>query len=209
MNDDLAGKARARRFDRVSVVLAILTVLFVGWTAWLRFRPTPRPATLAVGAALPPLKLIELETAQPLLLLGTKGNVTWIIFWSASSATGKECMENLEPVWKRLKAHRRFSMMTAAVFTDPPEQVKAALQGVHATIPGYRAGAEVLRRFGIDSAEPPLQVLVDGDGRIAALVRGGSAETIHRLATQAEHWLDEMDPLGPTRFAASGSPGTP
>ena len=65
----------SRRMDRVSVFLALATLEIVGWTAWMRFAPSPRPDPPAVGSALPPLPLIDLETSGPLILLGLKGKV--------------------------------------------------------------------------------------------------------------------------------------
>ena len=161
----------SHRLDRVSVLLALVTLVLVGWTAWLRFSPATRPEPPAVGLALPPLRLLDLETAEPLVLLGVKGKVTWIVFWSAGSPSGKASLSKLEGVWKRLESHRRFTMVTAATNSDQPERVRAALAEIHATVPAYLAGPETLRRFGAELADPPLHLLVDGEGRIAALVR--------------------------------------
>ena len=62
-------------------------------------------------------------------------------------------------------------MVTAAINSDQPERVRAALAEIHVTVPAYLAGPETLRRFGAELADPPLHLLVDGEGRIAALVR--------------------------------------
>ncbi|MBV8127335.1 MAG: hypothetical protein JO114_06660 [Planctomycetaceae bacterium] len=51
----------------MSVLLALVTLVLVGWTAWLRFGPASRPEPPAVGLALPPLRLLDLETAEPLV----------------------------------------------------------------------------------------------------------------------------------------------
>ena len=48
----------SHRLDRVSVLLALVTLVLVGWTAWLRFGPASRPEPPAVGLALPPLRLL-------------------------------------------------------------------------------------------------------------------------------------------------------
>jgi len=186
----------SHRLARVSVLSALVTLVLVGWTAWLRFDPASRPEPPAVGLALPPLRLLDLETAEPLVLLGAKGKVTWIVFWSAGSPSGRASLSKLEGVWKRLKSHRRFTMVTAAINSDQPERVRAALAEIHATVPAYLAGPETLRRFGAELADPPLHLLVDGEGRIAALVRGAGQDAINRLAAQVQSWLEEMDPLG-------------
>ena len=50
-------------------------------------------------------------------------------------------------------------------------------------------------------------LLIDAQGRIAALARGEGQETINRLAAQVQSWLEEMDPLGKTRFAKTNPAG--
>ncbi|MGA2702990.1 MAG: hypothetical protein ABSH35_18085 [Isosphaeraceae bacterium] len=201
------GNSPSRRLDRVSVLLALVTLVLVAWTAWLRFGPASRPEPPAVGQALPPLRLLDVETAEPLVLLGAKGKVSWIVFWSAGSPSGRAGLSQLEGVWKRLKAHRRLTMVTAAVNSDQPERVRAALAEIHAAVPAYLAGPETLRRFGAELADPPLHLLVDGEGQIAALVRGAGQDTFNRLETQVQRWLEEMDPLGNTRFARTNPAG--
>lgn len=200
-------KASSGRLDRVSVLLALVTLVLVGWTAWLRFGPASRPEPPAVGQALPPLRLLDLQTAEPLVLLGAKGKVTWIVFWSAGSPAGRASLSKIEGVWRRLKSHRRFTMVTAAADSDQPQRVRAALAEIHAAVPAYLAGPETLRRFGAELADPPLHLLVDGDGRIAALVRGPGQDTINRLAAQVQRWLEEMDPQGNTLFARTNPAG--
>jgi hypothetical protein len=201
------NESTSRRLDRVSVLLALVTLVLVGWTAWLGFGPASRPEPPAVGLTLPPLRLLDLEAAEPLVLLGAKGKVTWIVFWSAGSPSGRASLSKLEGVWKRLKPHRRFTMVTAAIDLDQPERVRAALAEIHATVPAYLAGPETLRRLGGELADPPLHLLVDGEGRISALVRGAGQDTINRLAAQVQRWLEEMDPLGNTRFAKTSPAG--
>jgi len=98
-------------------------------------------------------------------------------------------------------------MVTAAVNSDQPERVRAALAEIHAAVPAYLAGPETLRRFGAELADPPLHLLVDGEGQIAALVRGAGQDTINRLAAQVQRWLEEMDPLGNARFAKTNAEG--
>jgi hypothetical protein len=46
--------------------------------------------------------------------------------------------------------------------------------------------------------------LIDADGRIIALAHGDGRKTIQRIAEQARCRLDELDSLGPTRFASRG-----
>ena len=149
------GSLPTRRLDRVSVLLAIITIVLVGWTAWLRFGPGARPQPPAIGQALPPLRLLDITTAEPLVLLGSKGKVTWVVFWSAASRSGITGLANLEPVWKRLKSHRRLTLVTVATNSDQPDRVRAALVEIHATMPAYLASPETLRRIGLERVDPP------------------------------------------------------
>ena len=74
--------------------------------------------------------------------------------------------------------------------------MKAALSRNHATLPVYLAGPETCRRFGPGPADPPLHLVSNAEGRIAAIARGGGEGTIHRLEAQVQGWLEELDPLG-------------
>src|SRR4051794_22683595 len=104
----------SRRFDWVSLLMALLTVLIVGWAAWLRFAPPSSIEPPAVGSVLPPLRLLDLQSAEPLVLMGLKGKIVWIIFCSPGSETGRKVLPQLEKVWRRLRPHGRFSMVAAA-----------------------------------------------------------------------------------------------
>ncbi len=197
----LDGESPRRRFDLVTVLLAAATLVFVAGVIWLRLgaRATPEPPT--IGSTPPPLRLLNLETSEPLFLLGLKGKVVWLVFWSADSNSGKEVLPRLEDAWKTLRGNRRFTLVAAAVDSDHPQRVREALGSVNAGLPAYLVTPETRLRFGVDNADPPLHVLIDADGKVAALVRGSGRGTIHRLAAQVRGWLDDLDPLGPTRFA--------
>jgi hypothetical protein len=191
----------AGRLDRVSLLLAAATLAFVSGAAWLKFRAPAEPEPPTVGSTLPPLRLLNLETSEPLFLLGLKGKVIWLTFWSAGSPSGRAVLPRLEDAWRRLRSHGRFTLVAAAVDADHPEQVRGALKDIRASLPAYLATPETRRRFGADQADPPLHLLIDSDGRVAALVRGAGRETIDRLSGQVQGWLEELEPLGPIRFA--------
>jgi len=95
----------SHRLDRVSVLLALVTLVLVGWTAWLRFGPASRPEPPAVGQALPPLRLLDLETAEPLVLLGAKGKV-------AGSSSGRQDLHQAGPACRSSKASGSSSRRT-------------------------------------------------------------------------------------------------
>jgi hypothetical protein len=191
------------RIDWWAVLLGGLTLVIVGGTAWLRFGPTPRPEPPALGSALPPLRLLSLEDSEPLVLLGLRGKVVWLVFWSAHSSSGRESLPRLEEAWKRLKPHPRFALAAAAVDSAHPEQVRAAVAEAATSLPVYLAGPETCGRFGAGDADPPLHLLTDPRGRVAAVARGSGQETIDRLTSRARGWLDAIDPLRNTRFAAA------
>jgi len=193
--------ASSRHIDRVSVFLAMATLVIVGWTAWMRFAPSPRPDPPAVGSPLPPLPLIDLQTSEPLVLLGLKGKVVWVVFWSAGTPSGDASLSRMDSVWNRLKSDRRFSLVAVAVNSNEPQRVRDALAKHHASLPAYLAGPETLRRFGAGTADPPFHLLCDAQGRIAAITRGGGQGTIDRLEAQVQGWLEELDPMENTRFA--------
>jgi hypothetical protein len=192
------------RVDRLSVVMAAITVLLVAGACYLRFGRAAGAEPPAIGEAMPPLRLLDLQTSESLLLLGQKGKIVWIVFWSADSVSGPAGVAALEKVWKRFKPQRRFSLVTAAVDAEHPERVRAALAAIHASLPVYLAAPETRRRFAAGSADPPLHVLVSPEGHIAAMARGGGPETVQRLAAQVQGWLDDLDPLGNTWFATIG-----
>src|SRR5260370_25651311 len=85
------------------------------WFAWERLRPPPPRDPPKVGAASPPLRLLDLETSEPLLLLGLRGKVVWITFWSAGPPADRALLEDLSHVTKHLQARGRFSMVAVAI----------------------------------------------------------------------------------------------
>jgi hypothetical protein len=190
-----------RRFDWPSAAMALVTVLALGWVGWTRFRAAPRPEPPKIGAVPPPLRLRDLETSEPLILLGLRGKVVWLAFWSARSPSRRSSLAELEKVWKRLKSRPHFSMVAVAVDTDRPDLVRAAMAAARADLPVYLATEETRRAFGVTDRNLSLHVLIDDDGRVGVIAHGDGPDTLARLARQVERWLDALEPFGGTRFA--------
>ncbi len=190
-----------RRFDWPTAVIALVTVLALGWLGWMRYRPAPQPAPPKIGAVPPPLRLRDLETSEPLILLGLRGKVVWIAFWSARSPSRRAGLAELEKVWKRLKSRPRFSMVAVAVDADRPDLVRAAMAEAKADLPVYLVTEETRRAFGVTDHNLALHVLIDDDGHVGVVAHGDGPDTLARLARQVERWLDALEPFGSTRFA--------
>jgi hypothetical protein len=192
-----------RRVDAMSGVMMLLTLAALIGAAWMRFgRSSPDPAGASVGADAPPLRLIDLQTSEPIVLLGLNQKVVWVVFWSAVAPSGRDCLRELEVASRRLRMHHQFALVPAAVEVDDPSAVRAAIKAADFKLPAYLAAPETRRKFGAENADPPLHVLFDIGGRILAMARGGSAPAIGRIAEEAEKRLEEVDPLGETRFAS-------
>ncbi len=194
-----------RRVDAMSGVMMLVTLAALAGIAWLRFgrSSSPESATASVGAEAPPLRLIDLQTSEPIVLLGLNQKVAWLVFWSAGSATGRACLPELEAATRRLRMHSRFAMVPAAVEVGDPQAVRAAIRAADFKLPAYLAGPETRRRFGAENVDPPLHVLIDVGGHILAMARGDGPSAIRRIAEEAQRRLDELDPMGETRFASA------
>jgi hypothetical protein len=193
-----------RRIDPMTALMIVMTVAGLVGAAWLRFGPSPAPQPAVVGGLAPPVQVIDLDTSEPMVLAGLRGKVVWVVFWSARSESGPACLPALDDVWKRLKAHRRFVFVAAAVeTTDQADRVRALASASQSNLPVYLASPETRRRYGAERADPPLHVLIDAAGQVVAIARGAGRATIERIADQAKRQLDELDPLGDTRFASA------
>jgi hypothetical protein len=96
-------------------------------------------------------------------------------------------------------------MVAAAVDTDQPARVRAAVAESQIKLPVYLATAENVRQYGAGAGSPPLHILIDADGQIAAIAREAGPQTIERIAGQAVRLLEELGPPDDTRFAGAMS----
>src|SRR5437870_2539718 len=103
--------APQRKLDWPSALMALVACAALGWVAWLRFGPGTPVAPPAVGAVAPPLRLLDLQQGQPLVLAGLRGRVVWLTFWSVNSSTVKHDLSALEAAWQHLKPWRQFALV--------------------------------------------------------------------------------------------------
>jgi hypothetical protein len=193
-----AKQARPRRLDRASAIMAAIAAIALAATAWLRFRPAPMPEPPPVGSLAPLMKLTPVD-AEPVGPLGAPGKVTWLTFWSVRS--DPKALVPLEAVWVRLKDRPRFAMFAVAVEADGAAPVRSAKAAAGTTVPTYLADPATRRAFGV--GRPPLHVLLDEEGRVAAVATGSDPATFDRLRRRAEALLQEIEPLGKERLASA------
>jgi hypothetical protein len=194
-----------RRIDGITAVMVIATVASLLGAVWLRTRRPPENEPPAVSGLAPPLRLLDLKTSEPIVLVGLRGKVVWVVFWSAAAPSGGSSLAAIEAALTSLKAQEGFAIVAAAVDIENPDLVRAAIVASGVKLPVYLATAETRRRFGALETDPPLNVLIDADGRIATLARGASPQTIERIAKQAARLLDDLGPVDNTRFASGGT----
>jgi hypothetical protein len=207
MDDAATDKPARRRIDPISAIMSAVTVAAIVGVGWLRYGPTSSAdrapaAGLAMDSEAPPLRLLDVRTSEPMVLIGLGDRVVWVVFWSAATPSGRECLEEMERPWERLKAHRRFAMVAAAVEVDKATSVRGVMEGAGVHLPVYLASPETQRQYHVQGGDPPLHVLIDAGGRVIATARHSGRPTVDRIAEQVRHRLEELDPIGETRFAA-------
>jgi hypothetical protein len=194
-----------RRIDPLSALMIALTAATLLGAAWLRFGLPAAPETPRIGSVAPPVHVLDLNASETKVMAGLRGKVVWLVFWSASSESGPATLPMLEDIWNRLKTHQRFAMVAAAIDADHPERVRQLTGANQFNLPVYLASPETQRRYDAAPADPPFHVLIDASGHIIAVARGAGRSTIERIADQAKRQLDELDPLGDTRFASAAT----
>jgi hypothetical protein len=196
-----------RRIDAVTAIMAMVTIASLAGAFWMKWMRGPDIAPATVGSIAPPLRLLDVRSSEPLVLAGVRGKVIWVVFWSTKEPKSAASFAELEPVWTSFKAESRFTMLAAAVESDSPAEVRRLVSDTRTTVPVYLASTETCRRFGAITGLPPLNVLIDADGRIATLARGTSPQTIERIRDQAQKLVDQLEPTMDTRFA-QGKPSS-
>jgi hypothetical protein len=199
-----ADKPGRWSIDWLSALMATVTVAALLGAAWLRSGSFTSGRSLSVGDRAPALQLVDLDSAEPILIAGLRGNVVWVVFWSADGPTASSSLAAIARASSRIRMHRRFSLVTAATQAGGPDRVRAVVAKSGVDLPVYLASRDSLRKFAAANADPPLNVLIDSDGQVIAIARGAGDSTLERLVNQAKRRLDELDPMGNTRFAMYG-----
>ena len=202
--DFVEDRSHSHGFDKIAAILALITTLALFGAAWQRFGPASDLEPPALGALAPPLHLRDPSTAEPIALLGLRGKVVWLTFFSAAPPNGPAVLNDLEPYWNRLKTHSLFALAALAVDHDHPEFLRAALAAAKSTLPTYIATPETLQAFGASPKHLPLHILIDPSGQVAFVAQGQDRATLSRLAAQALLWLDDLHP--PRHFASLPAP---
>lgn len=193
------GEAGAPPRDRVSLILAVLTIALIVGAAGLRFGPGVFSGPIRVGEPMPPTRLTGLHEPDSRLLLGVEGRVLWLVFVSTEGAGAGPILPELETAWKTLRTNHRFGMAVAAVDPSGPDRARQALVSYKGRLPLY-LGGDAPRSFGVDPGGGPWHFLIDPHGRVAAVARGSGADTVRRLSRMASDWLDAMSPAADVRF---------
>lgn len=200
-------RADPKHVDWVAAALALVTSLSLVSAVWLRYGPgadrVRESEHPGLGSMPPALVVNDAESGEIRVvpLGGQSGRVVWVTFWSASLPTASADLAALEPAWARLRSRSRFTMTVAAVESDRPELVRAARDAARTSLPIVVARPATRHAFGAEGSNLPLHVLIDENGRVAAVAHGRADSSLSRLADQAEHRLDDLEPLGRTRFA--------
>jgi hypothetical protein len=189
-------------FDWPSAVMATVAIAALLAAAWFRSGSTTKVKSISVGESAPLLRLTDLDSGEPLVMLGLKGKVVWLVFWSAGARDAPQSLAAIARASSKLRSHRRFAILTAAAEADNPGRVRAALAESQSDLPAYLASADNRLRFGAENADPPLHVLIDAEGQVLTIARGTSQSTLDRIADQARRHLDELAPADNTRFAS-------
>ncbi|WP_422930167.1 TlpA family protein disulfide reductase [Singulisphaera sp. PoT] len=185
----------------MSAVMALVTSVALATTIYMRYGPEKPNESLGLGESMPPLRLRDLETLEPLVLVGLKGKVVWVSFWD--QAKGEDLLA-LEKATDGMKSRKKFTVVVAAVDERNAAAFRKAVAEAKVGLPTYLASEETRKRFGAEGSSLPLHVLVDREGKVGAVAHGSRPETLKRLEDQAERWLDEMEPPGASRFASMG-----
>src|SRR5271166_4156788 len=84
-----------RHIDPITAIMVVVTALALLGAAWLQTRPQENESPV-VGALARQLRLLDLETSDPVVLVGLPGKVVWVVFWSADSTSALSSLAPIE-----------------------------------------------------------------------------------------------------------------
>lgn len=186
-------RAKLKRLDWVSALMALAASTALVWVAWDWFAPRPIGPPLKVGAPAPPLVLNDPETGESATIWNRPRHVLWVAFWSPDGPHSGAELEAIRRVWRRLEGRPPFAMVVVVSpgsKTDWRSVVGDQAEGP----PVLLAGDGSLRAFGVRS--PPMHFLIDDRGLVVAVAGVADRPTsLERLAEQAEGLLDAIAPV--------------
>lgn len=189
-----ASRWTAGQSAAVAAALALVAA-----SAWIYLGFRNRSAPLLVGSRFPPTRFERFEDADPLLVLGLEGRVTWLVFLPIDAREGLEPLAQLESHWREFRSNSRFSLVAATVDHQRPVS-SSALGEYRGRLPLYVADGDVQHLFGVDRVESLRHILIGPRGRIDVIANGSDQETIDRVARRARLWLDALAPPRDARF---------
>lgn len=189
-----------RRVDWTAAALALGTTLALVWFAYRALAPAPIGEPPRVGSMAPPLSLTDPDSREAALIFSRPGHVLWVSFWSARDEDAGPAVAGFDRTWRRFQGRRPFAMVVAVLDGDRPERWRPAFAKAAEDLPVFLASDTTRRAFGVTRG--PLNVLIDGDGRVVAVARGEPG-SLERMAALAERMLDEVEPPE-GRFAGAG-----
>lgn len=184
---------------RPSAALAISFGLLAA-SACLWWGVGERSSPPVVGSRFPPTQLERLEGADPFLVLGLEGRVTWLVFLPVDAAEGLEPLAQLEPFQREFRSNRRFSLIAATIDARGPDHRSLALREYQGRLPLYVAGGDAQRLFGVERVGSARHILIGPRGRIDLIADGSGRQTMERVASRARLWLRAMAPPRDARF---------
>jgi hypothetical protein len=192
---------RPARIDWIALAMTAVIVVSLARVAWVRWGPTPRPEPPAVGKSIPPLRLRDPSTAEPLAWVAPRDRVTWLTFYSATDPAASSDLIELESTWNRFRQRAHFAML--AVATNPGKEADVArlLIRARSTFPAAVATQSTLVAFDADRGTLPLHLILNTDGTPLAIARGRPTGQLDRLIEAVSRRLSELDPTGGARFA--------
>ena len=165
-------------------------------------RPRARPEPPAVGSALPPLRLDRPRELGALVLLGLKGKVVWVVFWSAGSASGREGLPGSRTPGSGSGRTRSSPWWPRPSIPGSRNASARPSPSARSRLPVYLAGPETCRRFGVDRRRSLRSIS-------SSIPRGRSPPSREVPARRRSTASRPRHEAGSMSSIPSGTPGSP